>query len=275
MTKQSIAFIGGGNMARALIGGLLARGWAPQQIRVAEPNADLRQQLHKDFSVPVFAHNAEAVTGAELWLIAVKPQVMQSVCAQLAPQAQQQAPLVISIAAGVTLASLQQNLQCTRVVRCMPNTPALIGLGISVLYADKNLATADHAAAEAILAAAGKTTWINDEGLMDAVTATSGSGPAYFFLLIEAMQQAAQQQGLPADVARTLVLQTALGAATMAAASDEDASLLRQRVTSPGGTTQAALECFNAGGFSALVHAAIAAATQRGKALAQGSGAAT
>lgn len=266
-----VAFVGGGNMARSLVGGLLARGTAADSIRVADPAPASREALHHDFGVPTFPANADAVRGAPTWVFAVKPQVMRDACQALRPMAQEARPLVVSIAAGITAGQLEQWLGGgIAVVRCMPNTPALLGAGVTGLYANPRVDAAGREAAEALLAAAGETVWIEDESRMDAVTATSGSGPAYVFLLAEAMQAAAREQGLAEDTARTLVLQTILGAARMLTESDADAAELRRRVTSPGGTTQAAIETFEAGGFRELVQRAIAAATERGRELSAG-----
>lgn len=265
---QSIAFIGGGNMARSLIGGLVARGQAPGAIRVAEPVQALRDGLARDFGVACLDAAAPAADGAGTWLLAVKPQVMREVCSGLSTLAQAQRPLVISIAAGITAAQLDRWLGGgLAVVRAMPNTPALLGLGITGLYANAETDAARRARAAELLEAVGPTVWIDDEARMDAVTAVSGSGPAYVFLLAEAMQAAGEAQGLPAEAARALVRQTLLGAATMLTTSDEPADGLRARVTSPGGTTQAAIETFEAGGFRELVARAIAAATERGRQL--------
>lgn len=271
MTTPSLAFIGGGNMARSLIGGLVARGRAPETLRVAEPVAALREALAADFGVRAREHATEAADGAATWVLAVKPQVMRSVCESLAPLAQARRPLVVSIAAGITTAQLDAWLGGGQaIVRTMPNTPAMLGAGATGLYATPRVDAGRRAEAEAVMQACGLTAWIPDEALMDAVTAVSGSGPAYVFLLAEAMQAAGEAQGLAADTARTLALQTILGAARMLSESGESAATLRQRVTSPGGTTQAALEAFEAGGFRALVEAAIAAATRRGRELAAG-----
>jgi pyrroline-5-carboxylate reductase len=270
MTESPIAFVGGGNMARSLIGGLVARGTPGASIRVAEPVDTLRDALARDFGAAVFADGADAVAGgARTWVLAVKPQVMRAVCEALAPQAQATRPLVVSIAAGITAAQLERWLGGgVAVVRCMPNTPALLGAGVTGLFANANVDAAGRNAAQALLASAGETVWIGDEALMDAVTAVSGSGPAYVFLLAEAMQSAALAEGLPPDAARALVLQTLLGAARMLTEGDLDATELRRRVTSPNGTTQAAVEAFEAGGFRDLVARAIHAATVRGRELA-------
>lgn len=268
--QDRIAFIGGGNMARSLIGGLLRKGTPATTIAVAEPNGEARAALTADFCVRGFASNSEAARDAGTWVLAVKPQVMDAVLAELAPLASA-GPLVVSIAAGVPIGRIQAALGSgARVVRTMPNTPALIGAGVSGLCAAANVSAADRGRTEALLAAAGATAWIADEALMDVVTAISGSGPAYFFLLIESLIAAGMEQGLAPEVARTLATQTALGAARMAIESGEDAAALRQRVTSPGGTTEAALASFEREGFRAIVGRAVAAATRRGRELAGG-----
>lgn len=267
--SDNIAFIGGGNMARSLIGGLMAQGRDPASIRVAEPVDVLRDALHADFGVSVFDTSTAAVDDTSTWVFAVKPQVMRTVCESLATQAQAAGPLVISIAAGITGSQLDRWLGgALPVVRTMPNTPALLGAGVTGLHASGHVDAEGRAFAEILLAAAGKTVWIDDEDLMDAVTAVSGSGPAYVFLLAEAMIEAGISEGLPAEAARTLALQTVLGAARMLTERDApDAVELRRRVTSPNGTTQAAIETFEAGGFRSLVRDAIHAARERGRAL--------
>ena len=263
-----IAFIGGGNMARSLIGGLHKRGLGGRGIQVAEPNADLRECLARDFGVTAHANNTEAVRHAFVWVFAVKPQVMRAVAEALAPQAQAMRPLVISIAAGITGVQLERWLGGDLpIVRAMPNTPALLGAGATGLHANARVDAEGRKLAKELLAAAGTTAWIPDEAQMDAVTAVSGSGPAYVFLLAEAMQAAGVAQGLAPETARALALQTIFGAARMLVETREDAAVMRQRVTSPGGTTQAALETFEAGGFRDLVGGAIAAATARGREL--------
>ncbi|HEY4529900.1 MAG TPA: pyrroline-5-carboxylate reductase [Luteimonas sp.] len=267
-SADTIAFIGGGNMARSLVGGMVARGADPASIRVAEPVDAVREALARDFGVRVHADASEVIEGAGTWVFAVKPQVMRTVCEGLADRARHARPLAISIAAGITTPQLSAWLGGdARVVRAMPNTPALLGAGVTGLYASANVDAAGRERAESLLSAAGATVWIADEGLMDAVTAVSGSGPAYAFLLAEAMEDAARAQGLPADAARTLVVQTLLGAARMLDGSGEPPAELRRRVTSPGGTTQAAIEAFEAGGLRQLVAEAIGAATSRGREL--------
>ena len=260
-----IAFIGGGNMARSLIGARLREGVGAASIQVAEPNAVLREQLAKDFAVTTFDHGRDAVRDADIVVLAVKPQVLRAVCEDLAEPLRARRPLILSIAAGVRIDQIDGWLGGGYpIVRCMPNTPALIGAGASGLFANAATDGPARAAAEAILASAGSTVWIAREELMDAVTALSGSGPAYFFLLIEALEDAAVAEGLPRDTARALAVQTCLGAARMAAEDGESPARLRERVTSPGGTTQAALDAFAAGGLRELVADAVHAATLRG-----------
>ncbi|PJK09312.1 pyrroline-5-carboxylate reductase [Lysobacteraceae bacterium NML120232] len=268
--SDSITFIGGGNMARSLIGGLIAAGTAPEKIRVAEPVAALREALAADFSVQVFDQATEAVADSPTWLLAVKPQVMKTVCQSLAPQAMTQQPLLVSVAAGITSAQISKWLGGAHaVVRTMPNTPALLGAGVTGLYANPQVSAAQRQTAQTLLQGAGATVWIEDESLMDAVTAVSGSGPAYVFLLAEAMQAAAETEGLNAEAARILTIQTLLGAARMLTHDATPAAELRRRVTSPGGTTQAAIESFEADDFRAIVARAIHAARQRGIQLAE------
>jgi pyrroline-5-carboxylate reductase len=262
---RDIAFIGGGNMARSLVGGLLARGWGTSRVHVADPHAPTREALAAQFGVGVHAVNLEAASRAGVWVLAVKPQMLHSVAGGMADLAQRQRPLLVSIAAGITSAQLERWFGGDLpVVRAMPNTPSLLGAGATGLYANARVSDAQRALVEELLAAAGITRWVEDEALMDTVTALSGSGPAYVFLLAEAMQAAAEGQGLAPEAARQLTLQTVHGAARMLLESGEDAGTLRQRVTSPDGTTQAALESFESMGFREVVARAIAAATRRG-----------
>lgn len=263
-----VAFIGGGNMARSLIGGMIARGADPATIRVAEPVDALRESLQADFDVRCFATAAEAVEGAAIWLLAVKPQVMRTVCDSLAPVAQSTRPVAISVAAGITSRQLSDWLGGdVAVVRAMPNTPALLGVGITGLFANAQVDAGQREQSGHLIEAVGPVVWIDDEVQMDAVTAVSGSGPAYVFLLAEAMQAAGVRQGLPEATARQLASHTLLGAARMLTELDEPADALRRKVTSPGGTTQAAIETFEAGGLRELVDRAVAAAAERGREL--------
>lgn len=267
-----ITFIGGGNMARSLIGGLIASGVPAGVIRVVEPVAALRDALRDDFGVAVHEDAGAAVDGTRACVLAVKPQVMRGVCEALAPRLPVDA-LVVSIAAGITRAQLRHWLggAARPLVRAMPNTPALLGAGVTGLQGE-GLEDAQRAAAEALLRTVGAVAWIDDEALMDAVTAVSGSGPAYVFLLAESLGEAGIAQGLAPDTARLLAAHTLLGAARMLVESGEPADVLRRRVTSPGGTTQAAIETFEAGGLRALVADAVRAATERGRALSAANG---
>ncbi|ANB16741.1 pyrroline-5-carboxylate reductase [Dokdonella koreensis] len=267
-TDPAVAFVGGGNMAHSLIGAMTRTGTAPARIQVAEPDAARRAQLARDFGVAVHAEAVDAVAGADLVVLAVKPQVLGAVCAALGPRIAARRPLLVSIAAGVRIDQIDTWLGGGfPIVRAMPNTPALIGAGATGLIANAAATADQRAQAEALLTAAGRTAWIAREDLMDAVTALSGSGPAYFFLLVEALEDAAVAHGLPRETARALATQTCLGAGRMLVESGEPPATLRERVTSPGGTTQAALEAFAAGDFRRLVGQAVEAAVQRGRAL--------
>jgi pyrroline-5-carboxylate reductase len=263
MHQQRIVFIGAGNMARAIIGGLVNDGYPAAAIGAADVDATRLRELGERFAIHTGTDNAAAVAAADLVVLAVKPQVLRGVARELAPALKPDA-LIVSIAAGIRLGSLGAWLGDQRpIVRVMPNTPALVGSGASALVANPHVGSAGRERAEAVLRAVGLTVWLEDEALLDAVTALSGSGPAYVFLLMEAMEQAGVALGLPAAQARLLTLQTVLGAARLALESDVDPATLRRQVTSPGGTTQAALEVFEAGGFAALVHRALNAANTR------------
>ena len=263
--NQRLCFVGGGNMARSLIGGLVRAGAPGTQIDVAEPNAELRAALSQDFCVTTHVLAVDAARDADVIVLAVKPQVMKSVCIPLRDLAQQHKPLIISIAAGIRIEQIDAWLGSgLPIVRCMPNTPALIGAGASGLCANPQVGSVMRDMALSILQAAGLSVWIENEGLMDTVTALSGSGPAYFFLFVEALEDAAVAQGLPREAARALVTQTCLGAGRMLREDGEAPVELRQRVTSPNGTTQAALESFEASRLREIVVSAVAAATKRG-----------
>jgi pyrroline-5-carboxylate reductase len=276
MSNTPISFIGGGNMARSLIAGLVADGHEPTAIRVVEPDAAKCEQLVAHFAVRAGDDAEAALAGARVMVLAVKPQVAASVCRGLAPHLPPHQPpdqnphqtgsglLVISVMAGVTDASIQTWLgRSLPLVRAMPNTPALVQSGAIGLFANAMASDEDRNLAEEILRAGGLTQWVGSEEAIDAVTALSGSGPAYFLLLMEAMEQAGIAQGLDAEAARLLTIQTALGTARLAMESDESPAALRARVTSPGGTTERAIAQFEHGGFSALVSRAIAAGRER------------
>jgi pyrroline-5-carboxylate reductase len=268
---DSIAIIGSGNVARSLIGGLVALGIPASTLAVSGTNAASRNAFATDFGIRVHADNAEAARSADLWVLAVKPQILRTVCAELSRVACARRPLIVSVAAGITIAQVERWLASASaaddplaVVRAMPNTPALLGVSATALCANAHASSMQCAHAQRLFEAVGMVAWIDDENWMDTVTATSGSGPAYVFALVEAMQAAAEAQGLPAHIARALIAQTVLGAGRMLIESGEDAATLRHRVTSPGGVTAEALKRFEAGGFRTLIAEGIAAATRRG-----------
>src|SRR5690625_530438 len=264
MNSATIAFIGGGNMAASLIGGLIADGYPADRIRVADPDAARCKGLSERFGVHAGADNQVAIQGAAAIVLAVKPQVVHEVAKALGPGPRDSKVLWLSIAAGVQAADLARWLGGeAAVVRAMPNTPALVQTGATALYANRYVRDDQRDLAESLMRAVGITRWLDDERLMDAVTAVSGSGPAYFFLLIEHLQAAGMRLGLTPETARLLTLETALGAARMALESEADAATLRQRVTSPGGTTERAVQAFEDGNFGALVDSAVQAAAER------------
>lgn len=270
--SQSICFIGGGNMATSLIGGLLANGHSADRITACDPNETQRERLSNDYAIATSADSLAAVAQADAVVLAVKPQIMRVVCEPLASGLAHK-PVIISVAAGVRCSDLDQWLGGEQsIVRCMPNTPALYGVGAAGLYATEQVKPAQRELAAYIAGAVGIVEWVEREQQIDAVTALSGSGPAYGFLLLEAMQSAAESLGLPPQTARNLATQTLLGAATMAREDDRDAGTLREAVTSKGGTTAAALNVFQAAGFQALVAEAMQAACTRADELANATG---
>lgn len=268
-TKPNIAFIGGGNMASSIIGGLVHQGYSAQYISVSDPIAASRDKLAAEFGIGVTEENAQACKNADVIVLAVKPQVLKDVAATVAPAIHGES-VVVSIAAGIPVTALENWLgKDTAIVRCMPNTPALVHRGASGLFANPRVNDKQKQQVEALFSAVGSASWLDREQDIDAVTALSGSGPAYFFLLMEAMENAGVELGLDRAAARSLTLQTALGAATMAASSDVDAAELRRRVTSPGGTTEQAIKRFTDGGFSSLVTEAMSAACTRAAEMAE------
>ncbi len=266
---RRLAFIGGGNMAGALIGGLIRQGLPSGRIVVADPSADQLDRLVRAHGILRAPDNASAAAGAEVVILAVKPQQMRSVCAALKPHIAQAKPLIISVAAGIPHAALSRWFgEQIAVVRTMPNRPALNGFGATGLYAPPSVGAAGRALAESIMAAVSATVWVEHESQMDTVTALSGSGPAYFFLFMEALEAAAHERGLPTEIAHKLTLATAYGAARMARESDEPLAVLREQVTSKGGTTAAALAVLDAAGLRSTVAHAVAAADRRSAELA-------
>ena len=270
---MNICFIGGGNMASAIIAGLLKNGHAASQIQVVEPYAPQREKLAQDFAgVQIFDAANASLERAELVIWAVKPQVFKEVAAQTAAFLPAQA-LHLSVAAGITAASLQAWLASSRIVRAMPNTPALVGLGMTGLYACAGVTAADKAAIDQALAATGQLLWLDAEAQLDAVTAVSGSGPAYVFYFMESMMAAGEQLGLSAAQAKQLTLATFTGAAQLAASSSESPATLRERVTSKGGTTYAALTHMQGAQLGDIIAAAMEKAATRAAELGQEFGA--
>jgi pyrroline-5-carboxylate reductase len=264
MTTTTIAFIGGGNMATSLIGGLVADGYAPDSLQVADPSPERRRILQTRYGVRVFADNRDALAEADTLVLCVKPQLAAQVCTEIADAVTVRAPLVLSIMAGVPEQALQRWLGGSLpVVRAMPNTPAMVQTGAIGLHASAEVGEEGRNRAETILRAVGLTRWVETEAHIDAVTALSGSGPAYFFLFMEALEEAGISLGLDAETARLLTIQTALGAAKMAVESEDTPGQLRERVTSPGGTTERALEHLLKADLHALMKRAAHAARDR------------
>lgn len=271
MTRKTIGFIGGGNMARAIAGGLVRSGFDAANILISAPRAEQRALLEAEFPGSlVSADNQEVAASAGGLLLAVKPQILGTVCRDLQPVVQKRKPLIVSIAAGPTVADIDGWLGGgLEVVRVMPNQPALVDQGISALFANERTDELGRILAERIMSAVGQVVWIDDEPLLDAVTAVSGTGPAYVYLLIDMMINAAIDLGLDPESARTLVVQTARGAAALAAAEKEPIPALIDRVRSPGGTTTAAFERLEAAGVRGIFAAAITAARDRARSLAE------
>lgn len=264
IAKETICFIGAGNMASSLIGGLIANDYPAQNLIANDINIETLQQIKKDFSIRTEADISVAIKSANIIVLAVKPQVLQQVCSTLTPLLanKQTEPLFISIAAGIREKDINRWLGGNlAIVRCMPNTPALVNLGASALYANTVVSNTQKQNAEQILQSTGITVWVDHETQLDAVTAISGSGPAYFFLFIEALQNAAIDLGLDFETAAILARQTALGAATMAI--HQDVKTLRQQVTSKKGTTEQAITSFQQNGLQELVFKATRAAANR------------
>lgn len=262
----NITFIGGGNMAQALIGGLITRGLPATRITVSDPVEKIRELLQEK-DVHVTDDNVAAIETADVVVLAVKPQVLGALLKPLHGLFDNK--LVVSIVAGAEIETIALLTRTDRIVRVMPNTPALVQTGAHGLFANDNVARADRELASQVLAATGLTIWVNTEAQIDAVTAVSGSGPAYFFYMMESMIRAGKNMGLDEKVATALTLQTALGAAQMAITSANSPSELRKNVTSPNGTTQAALEVFDRAQISQNIQTALAAAQKRSQELAQ------
>jgi len=265
----TLAFIGGGNMAASLIGGLIARGMPAERIIVADRVSAQLETLHARFGIRTTPSNPVAALDADMILFAVKPQDLAQAGAELRDVLAQRRPLLISIAAGVRSRDIQRWVGGLPVVRCMPNRPAMQGCGVTGMYATSEVAALQRQQAEQVLGAVGTVLWLEREEDLDAVTAISGSGPAYFFLLIESLQHAGQCLGLPEETSRKLAIETAYGASMMARTANESAAALREQVTSKGGTTEAALRHLEANDFRGIMTEAVAAAARRSAQLAE------
>lgn len=269
MINDRITFIGGGNMAGSLIGGLIGDGYDKQSIRVSDPDDAKLEVLAGRFGIHTTHSNSDAVQHGDIIILAVKPQVMGEVTAGLKEAVDPARHLVISIAAGIRTPVMAEWLgEQVPVVRAMPNTPALVQSGATALFANPRVSAAQRDTAETVMRSVGLTLWLDDEDQMDMVTALSGCGPAYFFLVMECLENAARRLGLPADLTRLLTLQTAFGAAKLALESEEDSATLRARVTSPGGATEEAMKVLQQGDLQSLFDQALRAAQLRSKDLA-------
>ena len=263
--SQQIAFIGGGNMASAIIGGLIRQGMKPAQITVVEPFADTAAKLLNDFGITALPSAGPALAQADLVVWAVKPQIFSEAAAPVMVHTRK--ALHLSVAAGIRTDSIRRWVGTERVVRCMPNTPALVGQGMTALYPCPSVSAADKALVEQVIGTTGQYLWVTQESQLDAVTALSGSGPAYVFYFLEAMTEAGVGMGLSADQAYQLAVATFSGASSLAAASTESPEVLRQRVTSKGGTTYAALTAMEAAGIKPAFIQAMQAAEVRAREL--------
>jgi pyrroline-5-carboxylate reductase len=269
MRKSTIAVIGGGNMGTCLALGLLADHYPADKLWMSNPTLEKLTPHQNKFGINITSDNRQAASVADIIILAVKPSVMPEVLTELTDLIQQRKPLIISTAAGVRETSLQQRLGGKiAIARAMPNTPALIGSGATGLYVNHFVSLEQRNLVEAIFRAVGLIVWLNDEKLLDTVTALSGSGPAYYFLFMECMQEAAENLGLPTDAARLLTLQTAFGATRMALESEDTLKDLCKRVTSPKGTTERALQVFTQKNLTGMVASALQAAKQRAEELA-------
>ncbi len=265
---EKIGFIGAGNMANSLIRGMIGKGFAPGRLFASDLDTAKLETLKQECGITI-GDNAQLAEQCDVIVLAVKPQVMQAVCRDLATRFGSRSPLIISIAAGITCGHMSKWLGLPLpIIRCMPNTPSLIGEGATGLFALAGADANQRGLCETLMSSVGKTVWVDNENDIDSVTAISGSGPAYFFLFMEAMQDTAVKMGLSEEVARVLTYQTALGAAQLALASKDSTSQLRKNVTSPGGTTEQAINAFEAGGLRDLVATALQSAQQRSKTLA-------
>lgn len=267
--SSQLAFIGAGNMASAIFGGLIDNGYPPEAITATATRDETLAPLKARYGINVTTDNAAAVFGADVVVLAVKPQKMRDVCLGLAEAIQISRPLIISVAAGIECAALERWLDGElAIIRCMPNTPSLVGAGASGLYANPQTSDAQRELAELLLGSVGLVEWVAEETLIDAVTAVSGSGPAYFFLMIEALEAAGIKRGLAPQSARRLAIQTAYGAAKMARESELEPAALKRQVMSPGGTTERAIASFESAGIQPIFDEATRACAERARELA-------
>ena len=267
MNNQKIGFIGAGNMARSLIGGLISSGVKSGNLYAADPNDEIRKSLTSDFSIQTFAENQELIDQSDVIVFSVKPQALKTVATSIKAK---ESALYLTIAAGIPSESLNNWLDSDKaIVRAMPNTPSLVLSGASGLFANSHVSEEQKEIAESILRSVGLTVWVDEEKQLDAVTALSGSGPAYFFMVMEAMEKAGEELGLPADTARLLAIQTGFGATKLALEVDDDPAELRKKVTSPGGTTEQAINTFEELGLVDIFSKAMKAARDRAEQLAQ------
>jgi len=264
-----VTFIGAGNMAGAIIGGMIDNGFSPSAITATSPSDAFLAPIHERYGIHTNTDNAAAVSQADVVVLAVKPQVMREVCEGMASVIQRRRPLIISVAAGLPAETLSRWLGGDLpVVRCMPNTPSLVGAGASGLFANAQVSDEQRRLATELMEAVGLVEWVDDEALLEAVTAVSGSAPAYFFLMFEAMEEAGVKLGLPAETARRLAMQTAFGAAKMAMASDKPPAELKRNVMSPGGTTERAIEHLEEAGLRRTMAEAMDACAARAREMA-------
>lgn len=269
MIPHTIGFIGAGNMARSLAGGLLNNGWAVDRLLLSDPDANQRRGAEQALGLKTLAANAPLASAAEVLVLAVKPHTLKTIAEEIAATVQEKRPLVISVVAGIRVDDIERWLGGNLpVVRVMPNTAALIGSGATGLFANERVNGSQRDTAESILRAVGVTVWVEEEALIDTITAISGSGPAYFFLVMEVLEKAAIKHGLDPKTARLLTLETAYGAAKMALEGGEEPAQLRKRVTSPGGTTEKAVQVLEAGRIEKIFEDAVVSAIQRARELA-------
>lgn len=267
---SQVTFIGAGNMASAIFGGMIDGGYPADAITATSPDDSYLAPIRERYGIHTNTDNSTAVANADVVVLAVKPQVMREVCEAMRDAVQARQPLIVSVAAGLTAETLDEWLGGgLAVIRCMPNTPSLVGAGASGLYANARVSDDQRQLATTLLEAVGLVEWVDEEPLLEAVTAVSGSGPAYFFLMFEALEDAGKRLGLPAESARRLALQTGLGAAKMAQQSEFDPARLKRNVMSPGGTTERAIHCLEEGGLRELFEKATEACALRAREMAE------